>query len=278
PPVEIAPDAPTDSDVLVDPAPGAAPEAPDSAAAAPRPAPPPPPAPSQSAVTVLATQGDELVQVGRVDGLGPTERIYSVRFMGDVGYVVTFRETDPLYTLDLSDPADPRVLGELKILGYSAYLHPLGDGLLLGVGQDATEEGRLLGTQLSLFDVSDLANPTRTHQTTIPDAHSGVEHDHRAFLHWPATGTVVLPLEIYSFDPRTGVEDGFAGAAAFTVDAAAGFDEIGRVSHAAHIDQEWMGAIRRSLVVGDTLYTVSEAGLQAADLTTLDERGWVAWP
>jgi hypothetical protein len=77
-----------------------------------------------------------------VTGLGVTERIYAVRFIGDVGYVVTFRETDPLYTLDLSDPSDPTVVGELKILGYSAYLHPMGDDLLLGVGQDADLQGR----------------------------------------------------------------------------------------------------------------------------------------
>ena len=82
-----------------------------------------------------------------------------MRFIGDRGYVVTFRQTDPLYTLDLADPARPRVTGELKILGYSAYLHPVGEHELLGVGQDATPEGIRLGTQVSLFDVSDPAAP-----------------------------------------------------------------------------------------------------------------------
>ena len=79
-------------------------------------------------------------QLGQVGGLGRGERIYAVRFIGDVGYVVTFRQTDPLFTIDLSDPAAPRSLGELELLGYSAYLHPVGDGRLLGVGQDATRE------------------------------------------------------------------------------------------------------------------------------------------
>ena len=97
-----------------------------------------------SRVDVLERNGRELRVVGSVGGLGRGERIYAVRFMGDVGYVVTFRETDPLYTIDLSDPHDPEVVGELKILGYSAYLHPIGDGLLLGVGQDADEEGRVM--------------------------------------------------------------------------------------------------------------------------------------
>ena len=83
-----------------------------------------------------------------------------MRFIGTTGYVVTFRQIDPLYTLDLTDPTAPRVVGQLELAGYSAYLHPVGDGLLLGVGQDASPQGRPLGTQLSLFDVSDPAHPT----------------------------------------------------------------------------------------------------------------------
>ncbi len=112
-----------------------------------------------------------------------------MRFIGDAGYVVTFRQTDPLYTLDLSDPEHPRVRGQLKIPGYSAYLHPVGDDLLLGVGQEATAAGRLRGLQLSLFDVSDLAAPVRLQQARLADrwSHSAAEWDHHAFLWWPAT-------------------------------------------------------------------------------------------
>jgi uncharacterized secreted protein with C-terminal beta-propeller domain len=90
-----------------------------------------------------------------------SERVKAVRFMGTQAYVVTFRQTDPLYVIDLADPTNPVVTGELKIPGYSAYLHPVGDGLLLGVGQSAELDGRTLGTQMSLFDVSDPANPQR---------------------------------------------------------------------------------------------------------------------
>ena len=122
---------------------------------------------SESFVTTLGERDGALVQLGRVGGLGKGERVYAVRFVGDTGYVVTFRQVDPLYTLDLSPPSRPAVLGELKIRGYSAYLHPLGDDLLLGVGQDATEEGRVLGTQLSLFDVSDLRRPVRITQYAL---------------------------------------------------------------------------------------------------------------
>ena len=126
---------------------------------------------------------------GQVDGLGKDEQIYSVRFLGDVGYVVTFRQTDPFFTIDLSDPTDPVVRGELKIPGYSAYLHPVDDGLLLGVGQDATDEGQVLGTQLSLFDVSDPQDPQRIDTLQI-GGYSEVEWDHKAFLYWPADGTI----------------------------------------------------------------------------------------
>src|ERR671911_321497 len=89
-----------------------------------------------------------LGELGRVGGLGRGERIFAVRFMGEKGYVVTFRQVDPLYTLDLSNPQKPAVRGELKILGFSSYLHPIGGDLLLGLGQDANEQGQTQGTQL----------------------------------------------------------------------------------------------------------------------------------
>ena len=142
---------------------------------------------------VLRPEGNELVQIGEVDGLGTNEQIHAVRFLGTQGYVVTFRQTDPLFVIDLSDPTAPALSGELKIPGYSAYLHPVGDGLLLGVGQDATDEGRVLGTQLSLFDVHDPANPVRL--STLPiGGSSEAEWDHHAFLYWPEDGTIVLPV------------------------------------------------------------------------------------
>ena len=96
---------------------------------------------SESFVTVLGVDGERLRELGSVGGLGKGEDIYAVRFIGDQGYVVTFRQVDPLYVVDLSDPAAPRVAGELKIPGYSAYLHPVGPGLLLGVGQEVGSEG-----------------------------------------------------------------------------------------------------------------------------------------
>ncbi|MFQ5967837.1 MAG: beta-propeller domain-containing protein [Acidimicrobiia bacterium] len=231
---------------------------------------------SESFVTVLRESNGELVMVGRVGGLGKGERIYAVRFIDDVGYVVTFRQTDPLYTIDLSDPSRPTVEGELKILGYSAYLHPLGDGLLLGIGQDATEQGRVLGTQISVFDVSDLSDPDRLFKRTISDGNSEVEWDHKAFLHWGQTGLTVIPIQRYRWDEKHG-EDIFLGAIGFTVDRNDGISEVGMISHEKTKGYDWGAQIRRSIVIGDVLYTVSDLGLKANDLDTLDEIDWLSY-
>ena len=218
---------------------------------------------SESFLTTLRAGGGSLVQAGRVGGLGKGERVYAVRFVGDVGYVVTFRQIDPLYTVDLAVPERPRVLGELKIPGYSAYLHPVGDDLLLGVGQDVSEEGRPLGTQLSLFDVSDLRRPTRLHKASLGLGWSEAESDHHAFLYWPRTGLVVLPFE--------------QRAVGFRVSRARGIDPAGRIEHERGRLQSTPG-VRRSLVVRDSVLTVSDSGVKSSSLATLAERGWVSFP
>ena len=212
---------------------------------------------TESFLTTLRQSGGALVQAGRIGGLGKGERVYAVRFVGDTGYVVTFRQIDPLYTLDLALPERPRVLGELKIPGYSAYLHPIGDDLLLGVGQDANEEGRPLGTQLSIFDVSDLRKPTRLHTRHLGQGWSEAEHDHHAFLFWPRTGLVMIPFE--------------QNALGFRVGRSRGIEPAGRVEH------DRTTPIRRSLVVRDGVLTVSDDGVKASSLATLAERGFVSF-
>ncbi|HZN17395.1 MAG TPA: beta-propeller domain-containing protein [Micromonosporaceae bacterium] len=226
---------------------------------------------SSSAVYVLAQRGRSLVETGKVTGLGKGERIYAVRFVGPVGYVVTFRQTDPLYTLDLGNPRAPRTLGELKITGYSAYLHPAGDGRLIGIGQEATAQGRVQGTQVSLFDVSDLARPTRLAQYHAKYGHSEAEFDPHAFLYWPQTGLLVVPLNVYS---RQGGSDG--GALVLQVSGTA-ITEIGLVTHDISVSVHGtpVGQIRRSLMIDDVLWTVSEAGAKASDARTLATLGWL---
>jgi Beta propeller domain len=227
---------------------------------------------SESFVTVLEEDGGKLVPVSRVGGLGKGERIYAVRFMDDVGFVVTFRQVDPLYTIDFSAPRHPRVRGELKIQGYSSYLHPIGNDLLLGIGQDATARGQTLGTQLSLFDVSDLRRPVRLQRHTIESGRSEAESDHHAFLYWPRTGLAVVPVDRYTIDGR-GVEQPFSGAIGFRV-GRGGIDEVGKVTHGREGRPD---PIRRSVVVGDGLYTVSGSGVRASELGTLADRAWIAF-
>jgi hypothetical protein len=235
-----------------------------------------------TAVVTMVHRGDELVQIGSVDGLGKNERVYAVRFIEDKGYVVTFRQVDPLYVVDLSDPREPEVKGELKINGYSAYLHPIGQDLLLGVGQNATDEGRTLGTQVSVFDVSDPSDPRRLSRMTFEDAYSEAEWDHHAFLWWAPEEISVLPLQRWSWDERTGKGDNFSGAVVVRTTPNR-VKQLGEIRHPNLNDSNcedcelWTAPINRSLVIGDTLFTFSESGVLATDLGTLDDVAWIAF-
>ena len=259
---------------------------------------------SESLVTVFAVDADGLWEVGRVDGLGLGERIFAVRYLGDIAAVVTFRQTDPLYIIDLADPAAPTVRGELKIHGYSAYLHPLDGDLLLGVGQDADSEGRIQGTQVSLFDIADLSEPRRVAQWTAPGGHSQVEFDALAFLYWPAEHLAVLPMVQYPGDERDS-EPPFIGAVALGTENRRlterarisyadppikrcresreiiirpdGTEERGELERYCWFDHEWEAQILASVVVGDRLYTASHKGLGAVDLASLQPEVFIAW-
>lgn len=153
---------------------------------------------SQSGVRVLRLEGAVLTEVGSVSGLGLTETIQSVRFMGPVAYVVTFRQTDPLYVIDLSDPGAPRAVGELKIPGFSSYLHPTEPGRLVGIGRDADEEGVDQGLLISLFDVTDPTAPRQIQTWTDREAWSNAGFDPKAFLYWAPESALAIPFERYS--------------------------------------------------------------------------------
>ena len=249
---------------------------------------------SSSAVYVLSLRGPVMRLAGRVEGLGVTERIYSVRFMGPVGYVVTFRQTDPLYTVDLSDPARPRVRGSVALTGYSAYLHPASGTRLIGIGRQADAMGHVGGTQVSLFDVSDLAAPALLATFGLTGAISSAEFDPHAFLYWPSSHLMVVPLQVTS--------SGTSAALAPGGDAQAGGDaqpggiprsgalvlrvQDSAISEAGFITQPGTAstagyagspAIERSLVIGQTLWTISTGGAMATDLNTLRTQGWTAF-
>lgn len=174
---------------------------------------------SETHLVVFEEQADRLVPIGEVGGLGRGEQLFSARLMGDIGFAVTFRQIDPFYVLDLSDPTNPTVTGELKIPGFSTYLHPVGEDHVLGIGQAATEEGRTTGLKLSLFDVSDPADPREVAVWSEPDANSPAEWDHRAFQMFGSTA--IVPVQSWTGD--------FNGAVLFEIGD--GITEIGRVTH-----------------------------------------------
>lgn len=179
---------------------------------------------SESLIFALTQKDDVLAVVGSVGDMGRGERIYSVRYIGDRAYVVTFRQVDPLYVVDLADPTAPAVLGELKIPGYSAYLHPVGDGLLVGIGRDADDTGRIRGFKASLFDVSDPARPAEIDTWTLAGAESVVEWDHRAFLWWAPEQLMIVPVSSWRNEVPS-------GAAVFEVTAERGLDYQGLITH-----------------------------------------------
>ena len=244
---------------------------------------------SASAVYVLSIRGPVMRLAGHVTGLGRTERIYSVRFIGPVGYVVTFRQTDPLYTLDLSDPTQPRVRGWVALTGYSAYLHPVSDTRLIGIGRQADAMGHVGGTQVSLFDVSDLTAPTRVATFALTAAISGAEFDPHAFLYWPGAHLMVVPLQgtgtaAGAAAPPGGVAQApgapRSGALVLRIDDS-GITETGFITQPdtantpGYPGYPGYSPIERSLIIGQTLWTISTAGALASDLTTLRPQGWV---
>ena len=220
---------------------------------------------NESVVTVIEISEEGLTEVGQVGGMGKGERIFAVRFIGNLGYVVTFRQTDPFYTLDLTDPKTPQVRGELKITGYSGYLHPIEENLILGIGQEATEEGVTTGTKAALFNVEDLDDPKVVAAWSPGSGRSSAEWDHHAFLWWPPERMAILPIRDWMNDK--------AEAVMLKVENGE-LEEFGRITHSAlgsplDVKPTFMIPIERSLVVGDEIWTYSRGQLQANLLTDL---------
>jgi hypothetical protein len=198
-----------------------------------------PPQPANHVFVLRPGADGDLGVIGHIGDIAPGETVQSVRMMGEKGYVITFRQTDPLFTLDLSNPTAPALVGELHMPGFSAYLHPLGDDHLIGVGMAGLETGELTGLAINLFDVSDMANPQLIDQFEIDagdDSWSWSEAmwDHHAFTFH--RDVLTIPAFTYSWDQTTGNYDGFSGTISFKVTAAEGIQELGRVDHRALID------------------------------------------
>lgn len=227
--------------------------------------------------------------VGKVEDLAKGERIFSARFIGDRAYLVTFVRIDPLFVIDLSDPANPKVLGELKIPGVSDYLHPYDENHIIGIGRAADDtQGRVTfnGVKLSLFDVSDVANPRETSKYEIGSRGTDSEalRDHKAFLFSKAKNLLVLPVLLVESE-KDYWQPSWQGAYVFNLDIENGFTLKGRVTHSDQApDKEqyyyYYGpySITRSLYMDDTLYTVSSSTIKANGLEDMEEISKVELP
>jgi uncharacterized secreted protein with C-terminal beta-propeller domain len=238
--------------------------------------------------------------VGSLGNLAPGETIYSARFMGDRGYLVTFRQVDPLFVIDLSDPNNPKELGYLKVTGYSGYLHPYDENHLIGIGKETTEEGEFAwyqGVKISLFDVSDVSNPQEISKYEIGDrgTDSLVLQDHKAFLFDKSRNLMVIPVLEAKVDVTKypeGVpawaygEPVWQGAYVFHVSLDEGIRLEGTITHIENIaDPELQYyyyyspfSVERSLYIGDVLYTISQAKIKMNSLENLDYLNEVALP
>ncbi|MCA9247078.1 MAG: beta-propeller domain-containing protein [Planctomycetales bacterium] len=228
-------------------------------------------------VLVLAQEGIELNVAGQIDNLAPGELLYSVRFMGDRGFLVTFRKVDPLFVLDLSDPLEPRVAGELKVPGYSNYLQLIDENTLLGIGRNADERtGLFQGLQASLFDLTELDNPTLIDRYTFeggrntwtPAAESArALSDHHAISYFGAQQILALPIYStqnwplnYAGVDNTPIFDDPDQSAVrvLHVDRELGFEVLGQV--------EFETRATRTVRVGDVLYSIAPDVIKANEL------------
>lgn len=214
---------------------------------------------------------------GKLEKLAEGERIYAARFMGERAYLVTFRQTDPLFVLDLSVPESPKLLGELKIPGFSNYLHPYDEKRLLGIGQDADPStGAVKGMKLALFDVSDAANPQQVGDALLigdQGTYSSALYDHKAVLFDKKRSLIGFPVEetarnvqnaagaTYEWPSRI-----FQGAQVYEIDPTAKevFRKKAAITHLTGAeDYDWGHYVNRLAIIGDDLYTISETRIQA---------------
>ncbi len=239
----------------------------------------------QSVVSVLAeAEGGNLVRVGAVDGIAPGEDIRAVRFDGDRGYVVTFKKTDPLFVLDLYDPSRPAVLGELKIPGFSTYMHRIDPDHLLSIGFDANDHGDFAyfdGVVLQLFDVRNPTEPKLLHKEKIGTRGSSSEAatDHLAFNYFAEKGLLAIPMTICEGggDGTFGDRLSFSGLLVYDVNADRGFTRLGGVDHGtkgASCSTWWSNAnsvVKRSVFLDDLVYSIATDRLKVQRMGHLGE-------
>ena len=215
---------------------------------------------SSSSSNSLYVLDSELKVIGKLEDLAKDERVYSVRFDKNVGYFVTFRQVDPLFTVDLTDPENPTLMSALKIPGFSEYMHPYGEGLLFGFGKEATESGSVTGLKLSMFDVSDPYDVTEADKEPINADYSDASYDHKAIMVDAKKDIIAFTayrygnkaeLYVYGYDKETGFE----------------------LKNRSVIEGENYLTNCRFVYIGDYFYLVSSFGITTFSMTDFTEIG-----
>jgi len=232
----------------------------------------------------------EMASLGKLEGIAPGEQIYSCRFFGDRAYLVTYMRIDPFFVIDLSDAANPKLVGSIEIPGFSDYLHPYGDDHVIGIGQDTLADpsggfGWFQGLKLALFDVTDVANPVEEDKVVIGDrgTTSEAQDDHKAFMFDDERGILAFPVNLYENEDKPD-PDGWnwtygsyvwQGVYVYQVTPDGEFQYIGRVTHGSEGQPYYFDnlCVRRSLYIEDVLYTVSSGMVKISALSDLAEIG-----
>lgn len=211
---------------------------------------------------------DKLEEIGKVENFGKEEKIYSVRYVGDKAYVVTFKQTDPLFVIDLSNSETPQILGELKIPGYSTYLHPYDETHLIGFGYDTEEDGTRVttnGLKMAMFDISDFNNPQELFKIAIGDSkytsYSELLYNHKALLFSKEKNIIAFPL--YSSSGRKTN----SRAAIYNIDLEKGFSLKGEI---ANVTDKYDENVKRIVFANNTYYTLSNSLVKVANMDTLE--------
>ena len=263
------------------------------------------PTPMSSSVITLTrsvdvtTDSQILVELGRVDNIAPEERIWSARFDGDRCYLVTFRQIDPLWVIDMSNETNPRILGELEIPGVSTYIHPLSRDHLLTIGMGPGEDGIGLdwsSTRLSLFNITDPSTPSVDDTLSLTPvtnpssnewvwSYSEASYEHKAFQYWSPKGLLAIPLSTYKYQSWTDSNGRYNWNYVFVSklilvnvsEQTGNLSVHGTVDHSHLYDQgdnrNWWSEynIRRSIFMGDYVYALSSGGVTATNLTSMNE-------
>ncbi len=208
---------------------------------------------------------EDMQLISKLEGIATGERIYSARFVNDKLYLVTFKQIDPFFVIDLSN--EPKILGYLKLPGVSDYLHPYDETHIIGFGRDADEQGRIKGLKISLFDVSDFSSPKELYSYKFGEAgsYSEANYEHKAFLFSKEKNLLVIPASISDgtrFYP-------WQGAIVFNIDVDNGISLKGKIDHGKQ--QFWYNQIKRSLYIDNVLYTVSDSKIKANSLQDLSD-------